>query len=285
MVMNYAEKYAGVVDERFTKGSFTDALVNQNFDWIGVQSVHVFSRNLATLNDYTASGANRYGTPDELENAEQEMTISQDKAFTYTIDMKTSQDTNGTMEAGATLAENISNVVIPEVDKYRLGKIIAGAPTAANADNAISASHVIQKAVTNANAFEEWLAAQEILDNDNAPAGGRIGVATPGFVNKLKLDDNFSKASDVAMGMNIRGFVGMADGVPVISVPAKYFPAGVDFVITNPIACVGPVKLSEYKIHYDAPGISGALVEGRIRFDAFVLNKKAAAIVVHKAAA
>ena len=78
MAVNFAEKYANVVDERFRLGSLTTALVNNNFNWLGVKTVKVFSRNLATLNDYQASGSNRYGTPDELGNNEQDMTISQD---------------------------------------------------------------------------------------------------------------------------------------------------------------------------------------------------------------
>ena len=75
MAVNYAEKYAGVADERFRSGSLTTALVNNNFDWLGVKTVKIFSRNLATLNDYQTSGSNRYGTPDELGNTEQEMTV------------------------------------------------------------------------------------------------------------------------------------------------------------------------------------------------------------------
>ena len=98
--INYALKYADKVDERFTLGSLTAGLFgNNNFDWIGVQTVRVFSRDLTTLNDYTASGTSRYGTPTDLGNAYQEMTITQDKSFTYVIDRKTEQDTNGTMEA------------------------------------------------------------------------------------------------------------------------------------------------------------------------------------------
>ena len=41
---------------------------------------------------------------------------------------------------------------------------------------------------------------------------------------------------------------------------------------------VAPVKLSEYKTHQDPPGISGSLVEGRIVYDAFVLDNKKMAI-------
>ena len=38
------------------------------------------------------------------------------------------------------------------------------------------------------------------------------------------------------------------------------------------------MNLAEYKIHTDAPGISGSLVEGRVYYDAFVLDNKKDAI-------
>lgn len=281
MAVNYAEKYAGVVDERFKLGSLTTALINNNFDWLGVKTVKVFSRNLATLNDYQTSGSNRYGTPDELGNNEQEMTVTQDKSFTYTIDAASEQDTNGTMEAAATLAENIDNLVIPTMDAYRLGVICAGAPTEGTHTKK---SHIITKAVTTSNAYEEFLACQEILDDDKAPQGGRIAVVSPAYLNKIKLDDHFTKPSDVAQNIAMNGFAGDIDGVMIVKVPTSYLPENVDFLITNPIAVPSPVKLQEFKINYNAPGISGALVEARVRYDAFVLNKKADAIAVHKSA-
>lgn len=279
--INYAEKYAGVVDQRFTLGALTNGIVNQNFDWLGVETVKVFSRELATLGNYTLSGTSRYGTPDDLGNAVQEMKITQDKAFTYIIDRKTEQDTNGTMEAAATLAENIDNVVIPALDAYRLSVLVANAPTSGTHTGA---NHTKVAAVTAANAYEEFLAMQEILDNDKAPVGGRIVVVTPGYLNKIKLDENFVKRGDKATDIGINGYVGDIDGVPTIKVPSSYLPENVDFVITNPIVMPSPIKLQEFKIHTDAPGISGFLVEARLRYDAFVLNKKADAIAVHASA-
>lgn len=281
MAVNYAEKYASVVDERFSLGCLTTPLINNNFDWLGVKTVKVFSRDLATLNDYQTSGSNRYGTPDELGNKEQEMTITQDKAFTYTIDMASEQDTNGTMEAAATLAENIDNLVIPAMDTYRIAVTVAGAPTEGTHTKK---SHIITKEVTKENAYEEFLACQEILDDDKAPQRGRIAVASPAYLNKIKLDEHFTKSGDMGTKISINGFAGDIDGVPVIKVPTSYLPENVDFFITNPIAVPAPVKLQEFKINHNAPGISGALVEARVRYDAFVLEKKADAIVVHKSA-
>ena len=277
--INLAAKYASVVDERFKLGALTTGMINNNFNWIGVKTVKVFSRDLATLNDYTVGGSNRYGSPDDLGNAVQEMTITQDKSFTYVIDASTEQDTNGTMEAGASLAENIDNLLIPAIDKYRLAVAVAKAPVAGTVSGV---NHTVVKAVTSSNAYEEFLAVQEILDNDKVPVGGRICFCTPKYHNLIKLDPNFTKKGDLATQISINGLVGMIDNVPVVKVPTSYFVGGVDFIITNPIAMPSPIKLEDFKIHYDAPGISGALIEARVRFDAFVLDKKADAIGVHR---
>ena len=282
MAVNYAEKYAGAVDERFTLNSLTTGIVNQNFDWIGVSAVKVFSRDLATLNDYQRTGSNRYGTPNELGNEVQELLLTQDKSFTYTIDAASEQDTNGTMEAGASLAENIDNLVTPAIDIYRIGVLCAKAPTAGTHSGK---SHIIVKATTASNAYEEFLAVQEVLDDDKAPMSGRVMLVTPAYLNKIKLDENFVKRGDMATEIAIRGVVGEIDGVMVVKVPTTYFPKSVDFVVTNPVVMPSPMKLQEFKINYNAPGISGALVEARVRYDAFVMNKKADAVGVHMSAA
>lgn len=271
MAINYAEKYSPQVDERFKLGSLTTALVNNAYDWLGVATVKVYSVPTAEMNDYTLTGSNRYGTPAELNNEVQEMTLAKDRSFTFTIDKKSEDDTMGVMAAGAALARQIDEVIIPEIDTYRISKLVAGAPTA----------NVIKDiAVTKANAYEKFLAVQEILDNKKVPTGGRICMCTPGYYNMLKLDEAFTKKGDMATKIAINGLVGEVDGVYIIKAPKSYFSENVNFLITNPIVMPAPIKLTEYKIHDDAPGISGHLVEGRIRYDAFVLDQKKDAIGV-----
>lgn len=271
MAVNYATKYSEKVDERFTLGSLTAGIVNNDYDWIGVSTVKVYSIPTVTMNDYSLTGSSRYGTPAELGNEEQEMTIGKDRSFTFTIDRKSYDDTMMTMEAGKALRRQIDEVVIPEVDTYRINKLVTGAET----------THVLKDtAVSATNAYERFLAVQELLDDDKVPQGGRICLCTPGYYKFLKLDENFIKKGDMAQQIALSGLVGEVDGVPVVKAPTSYFPENTNFVITNPIVMPGPVKLTEYKIHTDAPGISGWLVEGRIRYDAFVLKQKKNAIGV-----
>lgn len=271
MAVNYAEKYSPNVDERFKLGSLTAGIVNNDYDWIGVSTVKVYSIPTVAMNNYSLTGQSRYGTPTELGNEEQEMTITQDRSFTFTIDRKSYDDTMMTMEAGRALRRQIDEVVIPEVDTYRIGKLVSGADT----------SHVLKTtAVTADNAYEMFLSVQEILDDAKVPQGGRVCLCTPGYYKLLKLDDNFIKKGDMAQEIALTGLVGEVDGVPVVKAPTSYFPENTNFIVTNAIVMPAPVKLTEYKIHTDAPGISGWLVEGRIRYDAFVLDQKKPAIGV-----
>lgn len=269
MAINYASKFSPMVDEAFSLAAFTTPAVNQDFDWIGVETVKVYSIPTVAMNDYDVDGAHpfaRYGTPGELQNTVQELTLTQDRSFTFSIDKKSEDDTVGVMSASAALARQIEQVVIPEVDTYRIAKMFSAAGNTHTAT------------ITAANAYNTFLAVQELLDEDKAPQAGRLCFATPAFINFLKLDSAFTKTADMATRIAFTGQVGEVDGVAIIKVPSSYFPAKANFVITNRLAMPSPIKLTEYKIHTDAPGISGSLVEGRIRYDAFVLHNKANAI-------
>jgi hypothetical protein len=86
----------------------------------------------------------------------------------------------------------------------------------------------------------------------------------------------------MAQKMLINGQVGEVDGVKIVKIPSSYFPANTDFILTHPVATVAAEKLEDYKTHDNPVGINGWLVEGRKRYDAFVLANKKNAIVIHK---
>lgn len=270
MAVDYAAKYAQKIDERFSLNSLTNSAVNQDYDFVGVKTVNVYSVGTAEMGDYSRSGANRYGTPTELDQTVQELTLSKDRSFTFTIDKGNFNDAQMVAQAGEALNRQLLEVVIPEIDIYRLGKIAEGA-------GAVSSP----VAITKTNAYSAFLDAQEALTDNKVPQGGRVCFCSAAFFKFIKQDDSFIKASDIAQNALINGQVGSVDGVPLIIVPSSYMPEKTDFIITVPQACTAPMKLAEYKIHEDPPGINGWLVEGRVYYDAFVLNNKKPAIYRH----
>lgn len=270
MAVNLAEKYSTKVDERFTLASLTESAVNNDYDWNGVKTIKVYSIDTVALGDYSREGLNRFGEANELGDTVKEYVLSQDKAFTFTIDKGNDMEQMGVKNSGKALRREVDEQVIPDVDMYRLAKMVAGAGT----------SNV--KAITKDNAYEAMLDASTALTDAKVPMTGRIAFVSPAMYKFLKLDESFIKASDIAQSMLITGQVGMVDGIAIVLVPSSYLPEGVNFIVTHKVATVAPKKLEEYRTHIDPPGISGILAEGRIIHDAFVLEKKKMAVYVSK---
>lgn len=271
MAQNYAEKYSSKVDERFKVASLTDGAVNNDYDFVGVNAVNVYSISTVELQNYTMSGTTRYGTAAEIDDTVQTLTLSQDKSFTFTIDKRNAEDSEGAKDAGAALRREVDEVIIPTIDKYRLTAMATGA-----------GNKTTPAAVTQNNAYETFLDLQNLLLDDGVPTTGRIAFCSPSMYKFLKLDPSFIKASDMAQEMLVNGSVGMVDGVNIVPVPTSYLPAQVELIIAHPSATVSPVKLADYKTHIDPPGINGTLIEGRLYYDAFVLDNKKNGIGVHK---
>lgn len=275
MAVNLASKYSNKVDERFKLGSLTEPATNSDYEWVGVNAINIYSVPIVGMNNYTKTGAARYGTAAELDNTIQTMTLTRDRAFTFTIDRGNFQDTQMVMNSGKALARQIDEVIVPEIDVYRLAAMSA----AAVADGGVATA-----AVTATNAYPVFLAATERMDNNKVPMVKRIAFCTPAFVNFIKQSDGFIKNSEIAQEMLIKGQVGEIDGVKIVKVPTSYFPANTAFIMAHPAATVVANKLEDYKIHDNPPGVNGWLVEGRKRYDAFVLGNKVKALYTHKIA-
>ena len=75
MAINLATKYSPVVDEVITQESTTNELINRNISFLGVKTVKVWSVTAADEGNYTRSGTARYGTPAELADTVQELSV------------------------------------------------------------------------------------------------------------------------------------------------------------------------------------------------------------------
>lgn len=275
MAMNLASKYSNKVVERFVKESLTSKGLNEDYDWAGVESVTVYSVDTAPLNNYNRTAAgNRYGTPTNLGNSKQDMKLMQDKSFTFVIDKGDLEESMQVMEAGKALSRELKEVVTPAIDTYRLSVWGATTNTTGTA-----------VAITKANAYEKFLDAQEKLDDNEVPSEGRICYCTNAYYKMLKLDDNFIKASDIAMEKRINGQIGEVDGVAIVKVPSKRMPANTAFILIKPSCSCAPMKLQDYRILDKAQGYSGYVVEGRFIYDCFVLESQKNAICKHLTAA
>lgn len=270
--INLAEKYSDKLQERFYQDSLTQSSFSKDLDmeFVGVRTVKVYDPDVATLNDYTRSGANRYGTPQELTDNVYEFQMKQDKASTWTIDKGNAKEQFNIKTAATTLKRQWRLVMTPFIDKYRFETWA----TKAGIHTALSA------APTKSTIAGIIMDATCALDDKFVPQSGRTLYIRNDLYKALKLCDEYVKLEGIGTKSLVKGVVGEFDGMPVKKVPSSYFPSDVYFMIVLKDTAISPMKLSDYKIHTDPPGISGDLVELRIMFDAFVKPTKADGIYV-----
>lgn len=281
MAVNLVAKFLPYVDEMFTTESKKALLTNNDFSWTGAHTVKVHKVNTVPMTNYDRDGSgvgmapeegdpviwSRYGAMGTVENTVEEFTLTRDRSFTFVIDKMDREETDEVLSGASALARQQREVIIPEVDTYVYGKMTAGAGTKKTTVT-LSADNI----------YTEIIDGNTVLDNAEVPDTGRILVVTPDTYLLMKKCADIIMETDISAEQRLQGVIANLDGLTVIKVPKKRLPSNFGFMIAHPVATVAPTKLEEYKVHQDPPGISGELVEGRIVYDAFVLDNKKMAI-------
>lgn len=268
MAINLVTKFSPLVDEKFTAEGKTSLITNKDYDFVGAHTIKIYSVGVAEMNDYGRgeNGVSRYGTVKDLSTDIQEVSMERDRSFTFGIDKMDEDETLGALNAGSALARQLREVVIPEVDRYTYAKV------------ATNAGKKVTETITSSNAYTSITAGTEYFDEKFVPAEGRVLTCTPAFYTKLKADSNAVLETEIGQDMRIKGVIANMDGVVVQKVPSTFLPEGANFLLAHRVATTQAIKLAEYKIHTDVVGYSGAVVEGRIYYTAFVRNNKKDAI-------
>ena len=271
MSIELVTKFQPYVDELFKNESKRDLLTNQDFDWTGAHTVKIYKISTSQMNDYDRSGQgenwSRYGAIEALSATTQEMTLKRDRSFTFAIDKLDDDETARQLQAAAALARQLREVVVPEIDSHTYAAMTT------------SAGHKpAAVALTPDNIYGEILKASEALDDAETPETNRVLLGPPATYALMKKSRDIALESDIGQEQRLRGVIGILDGASVVKVPAVRLPAEFGFMLAHPSATVCPLKLEDYNIHDNPPGISGSLVEGRVCYDTFVLDNKKTAI-------
>lgn len=272
MAINLVTKFKPYVDEMFTTESKLSLITNKAFDWTGAHTIKVYKVTTSKMNDYKRNPVegftgSRYGEIKDLDATTEEFTLKKDRSFTFAIDKLDKDETAQQLSAASALARQQREVVIPEVDSYVYSVMATGAGTAPEA-----------AALTSENIYSEILKANKALDDAEVPETGRQLIVTPDTHTLMKQCKDITMETNIGNDLRLKGVISNLDGANVIKVPAVRLPEKFGFMLCHPVACVAPVKLEDYKIHEDPPGISGPLVEGRVCYDAFILENKKKAI-------
>ena len=253
MSIELVTKFQPYVDELFKNESKRDLLTNQDFDWTGAHTVKIYKISTSQMNDYDRSGQgenwSRYGAIEALSATTQEMTLKRDRSFTFAIDKLDDDETARQLQAAAALARQLREVVVPEIDSHTYAAMTT------------SAGHKpAAVALTPDNIYGEILKASEALDDAETPETNRVLLVPPATYALMKKSRDIALESDIGQEQRLRGVIGILDGASVVKVPAVRLPAEFGFMLAHPSATVCPLKLEDYNIHDNPPGISGSLV-------------------------
>lgn len=270
MAIQLATKFLPYVDELFTTESKKSILTNDDFDWSGAHTVKVYKITTAAMNDYNRNEENkgsRYGVIQSLDATTEEFILKKDRSFTFEIDKLDEDETAQQLQASTALARQLREVVVPEVDNYVYSVMC---------DNSGFKPEAVE--LTASNIYTEIIKASAALDEAEVPETQRVLLVTPATYLLIKQSPEITLETELDNSLKIKGVIANLDGAAVIKVPSNRLPSDFGFMLCHSVATVAPTKLEDYTIHQNPPGISGSLVEGRICYDAFVLENKAKAI-------
>ena len=269
MAVNLADKYASVLDQVFTAGSYTDAYVNKKYDFDGVKTVNVYTVTTVAPSNYDRENTgDRFGGNNELQDIYTPYTLNNDKSFKLVIDRGNYEQQALAKKAGEVMRAEMEEQVIPMIDANRLLKA------------AIGAAAVSQYYSPTANdAYGDVLKMSAALDEAKAPVAGRVLFVTPTFYNSIKkqitTNVEASGYNDKLLG---RGLVGELDGCPVVKVPTSYFPSNTSAIMVHRDALLGAKQITKTRIITDSELVDGTILLGRFIFDSFILNGKKKAV-------
>ena len=279
-MINLADKFEKQLLYVLTLASITEGNMNEDFDWNGTASINILTPTMPELTDYTRNGTSRYGTPSELQDTKQTITIAQEKSFTFSVDRGNNVQQNHAKKAGRLAKAEIEEKVTPFWDKYRIETWKTGA-VQNTLDAEITKDNVLDMFDTARKNFVNALIPITKSNRPNLIAYLPTDVYTallnnPLFIQNEKLGEKSLVAAST----------GVCRGFNVIEAPDEYF--GTDGktrgLFTYKKSVVGPMQLAELNMHKDAPGIGGDLFEGRYLGDAAVVTAYAAGVQHFKVA-
>lgn len=277
MAQYYASASLKVIDERYFQKAKTDDIINKGIrlEFNGKNSVTIYNVDVVAESDYIRSGANRFGALIELGTGTQTFTLSQDKAFTFTVDRGNYADSQMVTEVAQAVKRQVREVSVPTTDIYRLATV--GAYAVANSQGTTAAT-------TSSNAYQQLIAQKAamidlLIDPDNI-----VVFLSQTQYNLLRRDPEFKVASTGAYADVKSGNVDQVDGMRLKVVPTSYLPANFGYLLVADDVLVAPTKFDMVRTLDDVQGIDGWVAEGRRYYDAFIPTNKGKAIRYHKIA-
>lgn len=277
MAINLVTKYSSKIEEGFTLNSLVFGKGNAKYDWDGTDTVKSLSPVTVAPSDYdkTKTSGSRFGTPQEMQDTENTYTVTQDKSFYLTIDKGNNTAQLMVKASGKMMNKEVKEQIVPMLDKYALDKYVKTTGVQVKVDGALTADNI----------FASIIAARSAMVNAKVPTTGLIGWIRATDYGTLLQTGKIQYLQEIGSKAFAKGYVGTVGGINFIELPDEYFPENVNFVAAHPSVLMPVKKITTLRILTEDPLLDGASLQGRYKYDAFILNQKVKGVYVSRTAA
>lgn len=197
MAINLASKYSDQIAEVFTRASFIKGKTAETYDLTGVKTLKVYTPITVEEVDYDRDGGlKRYGDVTEMQDVVQELTMTQDKAFTLTIDKGNNLDQNLVKNAADMLRLQLNEKSTPAADKYAFKRFVT-----------MAGSIVESAKPTKANIISKIADASQALDDALVPDDNRYLYLTSEMYKLVCTSDEFCRCGRAGASVHRQGRV------------------------------------------------------------------------------
>ena len=280
--INLATKYSPRVVDKFYLDSVVLGKTSKAYDWDGVNSVKVWTINTYDPTDYnkpandsaspgliSAGTAHaRYGNTYEVTDTIQTMTLTQDKAVSLSVDKGNNTEQMLIKNSGKVMNLEMREKFIPMFDKYCLS--VWGNPANCGTVTELatpSKSNIVDAVSAHVTALRNHFATTDGCYCFIGETNYAYLLLAPEFIN-------YNNPAFASQHLE-KGVMGKLRGLSIVPVPDSYFTdTNINFVTVKSDCVLAPTKIKDMKVHTDPVGISGALMEIRWLYDAFVLEAR-----------
>ena len=268
MAINLVQKYHDKLVKSLAFASNLAGKTTSEYKLDGSEGIYLTSLDPIALNNYNmAATSNRYGTPTEVQDAQQFIAWDYDKSYSATVDKANYQDGGYLKASGAVIEEQNNEVVAPFIEQNFYAKLFA------KCGKSITGS-----APSSSTILSRMTAIEAAMRNARIPKTDRF--VAMGTTNVQLIRHALTNCDNITDKMLIKGLVGRIGTLNVIETADDDLPANVYMIAWWKKAAVLAFDVKEAKVHQDPPGINGALIEYRVRGVADVVGKYAGGVVV-----
>lgn len=267
MAINLMTKYSGKLVKALEYANVLSGKVSTDFEWNGVKGIYLTSVATVPLTDYNrATTGNRFGGQNEVQDEQQYMELQKDRSVALTIDKGNYQEGMLLKKAGAVIADELNEQVKPELESFAMNEWAKNAGQYGVITDDDDGGLIIRDLMTIEAAFK----------NARIPNNERFAAVDANLFPYIR--SAMTSADNISDKMIFRGVVGRIGTLNIIEVPHGDMPAGCWVLAWQKKSVLNPVTITDVDLHEKPENLSGALINFRYRYGAFVVGKYAGGV-------